>query len=168
MKIVDIADEVFRDLEEPSSLSIPPITYWLRANIGTMNSYINSKYEIEAVTLEIVDECGVLLKEEEKSILKKMYMVHYYDNQLRSNLIAISTDTVISVTDDNSSVVKINKNEVSKVVLQAKKQESEELQKMITAYKLSKVKPRQVAGDDLESLNSVTKYDTEFNRISNN
>ena len=30
MKVVDIADEIFRELSEPSTLSIPAIAYWVR------------------------------------------------------------------------------------------------------------------------------------------
>ena len=167
MKVVDIADEIFRELGNPTELSIPPIAYWLRANLGTMNSYINTKYVVNDDTMEIEDDCSVIIGIAEKSILKKMYIQHHYDTKLRSNLISVSKDTVISVTDDNSSVVKINKNEVSKVLLAAKKQESDELQRMITAYKLNAAKPRQVAGDDTVSAES-TKYNIRFNRIANN
>jgi hypothetical protein len=131
-----------------------------------MNTYINTEYAIDNITLEIQDENG-LIKGEEKSILKKMYTVHYYDLKFRSNLLSVSKDTVISVTDDNSSVVKVNKNEVSKVILSARKAETEELQRMISSYKLSKSKPRQVAGDDTNSLDA-TKYNIRFNRIANN
>ena len=41
MKVVDIADEIFRELSEPSTLSIPAIAYWVRSNVGELNNYLN-------------------------------------------------------------------------------------------------------------------------------
>ena len=42
MKVVDIADEIFRELSEPSTLSIPAIAYWVRSNVGELNNYLNT------------------------------------------------------------------------------------------------------------------------------
>ena len=53
MKVVDIADELFRELAEPSSLSIAAIGFWLRTNIGALNNHINTSYVINATTFEI-------------------------------------------------------------------------------------------------------------------
>jgi len=94
-----------------------------------------------------------------------MYFVHYYDLKIRENLVSISTDAVISVTDDGSSVTKINKNEMSKALTQMKRQEYLELQDLITAYKLDKSVPHQVAGDDTEIASKLNYLGSnEFNR----
>ena len=42
MKVVDIADELFREVGEPSTYSIASIAYWVRANVGRLNSHINT------------------------------------------------------------------------------------------------------------------------------
>ena len=42
MKIVDIADEIYRELGEPTDNSIPPIAFWIRTNLGTLNNYLNT------------------------------------------------------------------------------------------------------------------------------
>ena len=34
MKVVDIADELYREIGEPSTYSIASISYWVRYNIG--------------------------------------------------------------------------------------------------------------------------------------
>ena len=73
MKVVDIADEIFRELGEPSNLAVPVITFWVRANMGAMNNYIHESYFIDTA-LEIVksvDGSNVEIGEEEKAILKK-------------------------------------------------------------------------------------------------
>lgn len=156
MKVVDIADELFRELAEPSSLSIAAIGFWLRTNIGALNNHINTSYVINATTFEIEqtisDSTGtdttLEIGEEERAILKKMYMVHFYELKLRENITSLATDTVISVSDDGSSVTKVNKNEINKVYQQIKKQEYEELKDMINSFKLLKSAPLQVAGND--------------------
>ena len=42
MKVVDIADELFREVGEDSNYSIASISYWVRANIGRLNSHLNA------------------------------------------------------------------------------------------------------------------------------
>ena len=46
MKIVDIADELYRELAEPSSISIPAISFWIRSNVGELNNRINTTFKI--------------------------------------------------------------------------------------------------------------------------
>jgi hypothetical protein len=156
VKVVDIADELHRELGEPTSLSIPAIAFWLRTNIGALNNNINTSYSINATTFEveqtISDSAGtdvtLEIAEEERSVLKKMYMVHFYELKLRENITSLATDTVISVSDDGSSVTKVNKNEINKVYQQIKRQEYQELKDMINSFKLLKSAPLQVAGND--------------------
>ena len=165
MKVVDIADEIFRELSEPSTLSIPAIAYWVRSNVGELNNYLNTSFRVSYDDFEIseqveqsgrqpasynssIDNENLALKFEEKAVLKKMYNVHYYDQQLRSTLGAASNDPVVEVVSDGSKVRKINKNELSKTYASLKRQEYEELTDMINAYKLRLSAPVQVAGDD--------------------
>jgi hypothetical protein len=151
MKVVDIADEIYRELGEPSTLSIPAVSYWVRTNIGTLNNVINSDYSINSTSLEIEQAiCDVvtIISIDEASILKKMYMVHYYDQKIRTNITAVETDTVLEVTSDGMSVRKQSKSEIGKHLSSVRKQESEELNRMVHFYKTNKAIPRQVAGDD--------------------
>ncbi|MAH47098.1 hypothetical protein CMI37_14825 [Candidatus Pacearchaeota archaeon] len=173
MKIVDIADEVYRELAAPTSLSIPAVAYWLRSNIGALNNYINTSYVINATTFEIeqTDRSDVTseISEEAKAILKKMYMVHHYDKEIRTNIGAASTDTVIEVSDAGSRVRKINKNEVMKTLANIKKQEHDELQRLIAAFKIKGSAPRQVTGDDtVEGNYNKDRTDVTYNRSKSN
>jgi len=164
MKVVDIADEIFRELSEPSTLSIPAISYWLRTNVGELNNYLNTSFRIDsdfeiAEKVEFtgrepisynssVDNSTLEIQFEEKAVLKKMYFVHHYSAQLRSALGAASNDPVIEVVSDGSKVKKINKNELGKTYTSLKRQEYEEMMGMVSAYKLRLSAPVQVAGDD--------------------
>lgn len=148
-KIVDIADELYREMGEPSDLSIASIAYWLRTNIGDLNILINKKYFIDETTLEVSAPEGDSFGTIEKSIFKMIFGMHYYERLFRNALGAASVDSVVSVTDDGSTVVKINKNEIAKNYAQLRKQIVEELNILTKNYNLNEAKPIQVAGDDI-------------------
>ena len=174
MKVVDIADEIYRELDSLSSLSIPAIAYWVRSNIGTLNNYINTEYVINSTSFEIeqtlTDNGGTTattqISEEEKSILKKMYMVYFYETKLRSSIITMDTSTVVEVSDQGSRVRKLNRNEITKTLNATKNQEYEALIRLINAYKLRKSTPLQVAGDD--TVEGFYGTDATFNRNKTN
>ena len=204
MKIVDIADEIFRELGEPSTISIPAIAFWIRSNVGELNNRINTTFKIVdygpdayefsgsfvspayepqafneatgALGLSIDSNKGstsipviVSIQAEEASVLKKMYIVHYYDQQIRSTVGAASSDPVVEVASDGSRVRKINKNELSKTYLSLKREEYGELIDLINAYKLRKASPVQVAGDDTVVGQYSINYDGyPYNRTQPN
>jgi hypothetical protein len=147
-KIVDISDEIYRELGEPNDITLSSIAFWLRTNIGDLNIMINKKFYIDETTLEITSEDTDPFGNIEKSIFKMIYSIHYYERLFRNALGSASLDTVLSVTDDGSTVVKINKNELAKTYAQLRNQISDELQELTKNYNLNEVKPLQVAGDD--------------------
>jgi len=155
MKIVDIADEIFRELDQPTDASIPQIAFWIRVNVGTLNNLINTEYTIDTTTLEISPDPDI----EEKSILKRLYVVHFYDLKLRGSLGAAAQDSILEVTADGATVRRLNRNETSKVYLSLKRQEQEELHKEVGSYKLKKSAPIQVAGDDTVSTDTPQRPD---------
>jgi hypothetical protein len=150
MKIVDIADEIYRELGNPTDLSISVISFWVRTNIGELNNLLMANFAVNASTLEIEDDCDPVneITPEAVSVLKKMYFIHNYDLEIKKNLISISTDSIIEVSDQGSSVRKINRNEVSKTLSGLRKQEVDGLVTLVTAYRSRSAEPRQVAGDD--------------------
>ena len=204
MKIVDIADEIFRELGNPLTISIPAISFWIRSNVGELNNRINTTFKIRDTNPDIYELSGsfvspayepqafneatgalglsvsadngtasapaiVAIQPEEASILKKMYIVHYYDQQIRSTVGAASTDPIIEVASDGSRVRKINKNELSKTYIALKKEEYSELIDLINAYKLRKSSPVQVAGDDTVRGQYSIGYDGyPYNRVAPN
>jgi hypothetical protein len=97
-----------------------------------------------------------------------MYIVHYYDQQIRATVGAASSDPVVEVASDGSRVRKINKNELSKTYISLKKEEYSELTDLINAYKLRKSSPVQVAGDDTEVGRYSISYGGSYNRIQPN
>lgn len=147
-KIVDLATELYDELGEPVDVSIPSVAYWLRTNIGSLNVLLNKPYTINQSSLEVEGSSTEAFGINEKAIFKKLYIIHYYDRQLRKTLVSVSLDSVVSISDEGSSVTKVNKNELSKTFSSIKKQEMAELSDMLKAYSINEITPLQVAGDD--------------------
>ena len=161
VKIVDIADELYREMGEPADLSIASIAYWLRSNVGDLNITINKSFFINEVTLEIeapsdsADVFGLA----EKSIFKMLFSIHYYERLLRNALGAASVDGVIEINQNGFSARKVNKNELAKTYAELRKQINDELTTLVQNYNLNEAKPLQIAGDDsIPGLNYPYTY----------
>jgi hypothetical protein len=151
MKVVDISDAIYRDLGEPSSLSIPAIAFWVRENVGSLNNAINTEFFIKFDSLEIqrkIDGHDTNIGIDEASILKKMFTVHYYDTKIRASVVAVETDSVVEVSSDGMRVRKTSKTDIIRNLTSLKRLETEELNRMVAYYKVHKAIPRQVVGDD--------------------
>lgn len=149
IRATDIATEIFIELNQPTDTSVAAISYWLQTNIGDLNILINKNFFVNQSTSEITSlEPGESFGFLEKSIFKMIYMIHYYERLFRNALGAASVDSVVSVTDDGSTVVKINKNEIAKNYSQLRKQINEELMTLTKNYNLNESRPIQIAGDD--------------------
>src|SRR5438045_1373414 len=148
MKVVDIANEIYIDAGSPTSTSIPAIAFWIRGKVGELNNLIFEDFDIDDDTFEILDGDGNEIPSEAVSIIKKMYKVYDFEVQIRSNMNSISTYSIIEVTDQGSSVRKINRNEVSKTFASLKSTEQQALKDLITAYRMRGASPTQVVGDD--------------------
>ncbi|MAF26154.1 hypothetical protein CL634_11380 [bacterium] len=160
MKVIDISHEIFTELGSPSTLSIPAIAFWVRANIGTLNNLINTSYEENASheLEQIVDSVTTEIGRGEVSVLKKMYLIHFYDSMVRDSIGAANWDSVIEVSDMNARVRKINKSEIGKTLAQVKKEEQAQLEKLTAAYKSKNTSPLQVAGDDTVEGGGLDDY----------
>jgi len=156
MKVVDIAQEIYEELDKPSDLSVPPIAYWLRANIGKLNTAINKAYFVNDTTLEIMclnpndstNSTYEEIDEDAKAILKLLYHVHYYDTQVRKNMLTYNTSSAIEVTSDGHTVRLVSPTEIGRALYNFRKNLGDELKMWINWYRTAKAVPRQVTGDD--------------------
>ena len=156
MKVVDIAQEIYFDLNSPSDLSLAAISFWIRANIGNLNNtifssfIINDSYEITESDAEININAV--------AILKKMYMVHRYSVIIRSKITEVSANDVVEIQDQDTRVRRIDKNQLIRSISAEKKQEEEELRFLISNYRANRVNPGQVVGDDIVAGAYPTDY----------
>jgi hypothetical protein len=151
MKVVDIAQEIYFDLNSPTDLSIAAIAFWVRANVGALNSLLFSNFIVNETTYEIVDSVDNTTEIDINAvaILKKMYIIHRYAVIIRSKLTAIDSDDVLEVNHNDTKVKRIDKNQLIKTVSAEKKQEEESLKLLVSAYRGKQFVPAQVVGDDI-------------------
>lgn len=134
MKVVDIADEIFRDLNNPTDLSVPQIAFWLLGNIGQLNILIEMEYVV--VNSEFVPELG----DQEKDILKKIYFVKWANNGMTHNLGATAYDWS-EISEGDSTVRRVSRNEIAKTYKQLRDTYQSELNELAYYYKKNKISP---------------------------
>lgn len=160
MKIHLIADELFRELGEPTSYSVPAIAFWLRNHIGDVNLLIGTEFEIDSDSVTILPDIG----ESEKSIFKKLFEIYYYNKLASQFLGAASQDIVTEISSDGATIRMVNKNELSKSYMALKKDALNDLRELINGYNVNSVTFAQVVGDDTVGSNNSINRD-RYNRL---
>ena len=156
MKVVDIAQEIYFDLNSPSDLSLAAVSFWVRANIGNLNNSIFSSFNINDSYEIVQDDAEININA--VAILKKMYMVHRYAVIIRSKITEVSTNDVVEIQDQDTRVRRIDKNQLIRSISAEKKQEEEELRFLISNYRANKSTPGQIIGDDIVAGNYQIDY----------
>ena len=78
MKVVDIADEIYRDFSYPKDIDIPIIAYWIRTNLGQLNNALQTNYVYDETSLEVFEaSTQEEIGESEKTILKKLFLIYF-------------------------------------------------------------------------------------------
>jgi uncharacterized protein with ATP-grasp and redox domains len=144
MQVLLISQEIFEELGSPSDLSVNSIAAWLRYNIGSLNNLLLTSFELTDDSAEFTPE----LNEDEKVILKKLYMVYYYARSIQSNLGAAAYDSIQEYSEDGFQIRKTNKNEVAKTYLSLKKMIQDELNQLVSGFKLKRSGPLAVHGNE--------------------
>lgn len=148
MKVVDIANEIYLENASPSDTSIPAIAYWLRSNVGKLNTVLYEDFYIDDTSLEILDASAVEISYVAVAILKVMYKVYRIELDIRANLDAINANGILEANDEGFSIKRINRSEVLKTLTSFKKDTLTELNNLIHNYRSLKGLPSQIAGDD--------------------
>lgn len=144
--ILEIADEIFFELGNPDDTSIAAISFWLRSNVGGLNSKIGTSYTVNETS---PFEFNTNLGDSEKYIFKKMFYVYWYTKLMNANLGAAAYSAIIEYSSDGDTIRKINKNEIAKTHLQLRNKLSEELTQDVSFYKKNGFIPLHVFGDDI-------------------
>jgi hypothetical protein len=120
------------------------ISGWLEANIGVLNTYINSSYCVSDLT-----PTGHY---EERAIYKQIYVSEYYGKQARNVLRGIDGSSTSldfqTIREGDSVITKTNKNNVASNYRLMKADSDSKLKDLVHAYNMYKADPRQVYGDD--------------------
>lgn len=171
IKIVDMAEESWGDLNNPPETLVPYIATWFRNNLGSINNLIFTDYVIDRSTQEIISKswynkicnqpapaCNTppcandhhhCFTNREKDIFKKIFEVKFYGDQINKLLYAAQFDTIIEAEEGDSHVVrKLVKNDLAKTFLTLKKDAQTNLIYLTHLYKFSKGEAQQIVGDD--------------------
>jgi hypothetical protein len=152
MKVVDIANEIYLENASPSDTSIPAVTFWVRSNVGKLNSMVYEAFIVDPVSLEIIDSATQEeIDEIAASIIKMMYKVYRLDLDIRGMMTGMKLDSVIEARDQDFGIKRINRSEVLKTLTTLKKDTIKEMMDLIHTYRSYHGAPAQVAGDDTEA-----------------
>jgi hypothetical protein len=140
MKIVDVADECYRELLTPDDISIPNIAFWLENNLKQLNILIGTSYVLNESTHEANPELG----DSEASILKYLYMIYYYDRLVRSSLGAAQFG-FSELSDGDTTIRWVSKNEIAKTYVSLKSALENRLNRMLNYYRNDAVIPQSLS-----------------------
>jgi hypothetical protein len=162
VKIIEISEELHREIGAPSDIAQSYITFWLRANVGKLSNLIGADYNIDPDTYEISPELG----EGEKAILKELYFISYYDYLINRNTGASGYGSLVEVTSDGATVRRVAATEVTRGYIQLRKDHSLSLKELVNGFKCGNIMPKQVAGDDTRF--PVSNRSNDYARLGNN
>ena len=140
--IGDLANSIYINEFDSSGVTVESISGWIENNIGQLNNTIYTSFSGVSGSVD-----GLNL--EEQSILKEMYLCHYYTKQTRNTIRGIANDTngnILSVRDGDNAITFVNKNEVSKVYKNLAQDANAKLMDLVSRYNSYQASPRQVGG----------------------
>ncbi len=142
--IVDLAQECYIEVGEPTDVSMASISFYLRTSVGTLNGLIFGNYDLDANGLEFVPP----ITQNEAAILKAQWHVFYLDKQMRTALLTMTNNPTLEVTSDGATVRLASRTTVVQMYLQLRKEIQASLNKLIQGYNLNGALPSQVCGSD--------------------
>lgn len=149
MQVVDIANEIFLENASPTDTSITAIAFWIRSNVGKLNTLLYEDFYVDPTTKEIF-RCGTTctINILAAAVVKAMYKVYRSDLDIRNLIAGLGSDLVQSAKDMDFEVVRVNRSEILKTYNLIKAAATKELQDLVHYYRSYNGPPSQVAGDD--------------------
>ena len=150
----EISQEIWEDefFEDSSfGMSQSSILSWIENNVGKLNISLHTNFE-PSDSDDSVFDLGA------SDVLKMMYVSRYYSNASRKVLRGImdgSISAIISVKDDDTTIIKSNKSEIGKTLRNISMDYNSDLKELIHQYKIHHVIPQQILG--LSSISHLKK-----------
>jgi hypothetical protein len=160
-------NNIYNELGEPSDYSPQKISAWVldNANLGKLNNLIGTYFSGVSYT----NDCGNItgygiepaVRNDQLAVYKMLFDYEYFKGEARN--IAKSSTTMGSdwtnLREGDSSITKINKNEISKNFRALSRDAKEDLDKAVKMYLKYNAIPDQVAGDDTEGVSYYIAQD---------
>lgn len=135
MKIYTIAEEVYRELRQPSNISVASVAYWMQCNLGLLNTQIGTEY-----ILDSSGEASPEIGDTEAAVFKYLYQIEYYSKKLRSNLGSSAYIPVTQISSEGVRMRKVTKTEIARTIANVRKELENELTALTRAYLKDKAK----------------------------
>lgn len=130
-----------------ASLSL--ISGWLANNVGMLNTKIFSSFSTSDESSDTYLTPTGSFKQEEAAIYKQIYLYEFYTKKTRQVLRGVDSSVdFLSLREGDTMITRTNKNELAKTYRGLANDAREEMEKLITDYKLYQAAPVQVAGED--------------------
>lgn len=163
---------VYNDLDSPTNYPLSRLSGWFldNANVGKLNNLIGTY--ISGVC--VLDNSGTVVgyglnpdpSNDQLAIYKMLFDYEYFKSEARQ--VAKSAATIGSdwtnLSEGDSSITKINKNEISKNFRSLARDAKEDLDKAVKMYLKYNAVPDQVVGDDTNGV--ATYIIQEYSRIT--
>lgn len=161
--VTGMASDILSGLYNPSDINITTTSYWVRNNLGKLNTSIFASFALSGVGDDqlITGDCPSW-NDKTRDIYKKMHEVHYYRKQIMSTLPAGTNNQVLELNSDGARIKMVNKSEVAKTYKDLKRDAENELEEMIADFNIYNAKISQVSGDDI--FQSYSIYSSDYNR----
>lgn len=169
----DFIRSVYEEIGEEAGYSYEYLAYWFAGNynLGRLNTLIDTCYSGSYITGEygemtsysITPELG----SEETAIYQKIFELDFYNKQARNTLrgaAGYAGGDWISLKEGDSSITRVNRNEVAKNYKSLAQDTKAELDGMVQSYLKFRATPQQVVGNDTFEdsyyVGSSSSYDT--------
>ena len=159
--LTDLSNQIYLELNQPSDLSLPEISFWLRSNISKLNILLYTDFTIDSTTQEVSSFDDFTI--DEANILSKLYEIKYCDKKARDNLGSLSVDMVLEYSSDGTTIRKANRNSISQTYLSLRKELQQEAKDMISSFRIKKAVPKDISGQEILLL--VSDNTPKYNRV---
>lgn len=151
-----IATGIYNELNgaDPNvTLSTISISTWVQSNVSTLNAFIFRDFDTppDGVTdiTETVNNTTYQFTNEEASLMGGLYYVNkYLNDRILYSLGAASYSPTLEYTSDGTTIVKTNRNELSKTYRNVQNDAYAQLTAQIENYKRKRGTPKHIPGDD--------------------
>jgi hypothetical protein len=140
--VTTVAGELLNDLDNDSSLTVSYLSTWLQNNVGLLNNLIGTEIEIDENS-----EFSPCLTDDQKVLLKGLYICHYWSQQAKANLGA-SAYTPLEVRDGDRMGRFASKTDNAKIFTTMAKDCNTNLLLMVKSYKQGQVIPMSMSAHD--------------------
>lgn len=157
--ITDLANSIYKDIGNPSNLSISAVQTKLVSDsfIGKLNIAID---ECHVIT---TGDISPALSSSEQAIYAEMYKHDYYSTAALQSLGAVGALLWTRLREGDSEVSRANPNEVAKFYATLKKQSEETLRLMIDDYKKNRTLTHSI---DYYTIDNNSSYNNGFQGIN--